>query len=299
MPLADHRADHYHDGHVGTSTNHTHEAVVMAKRKRPKSNNYEGIREWLRYQPEKDRAELRTALAELRKLYRKPRHNDFRWLHDVGLQVVAFFPKGKRRYGDNVIELLANHLEPDREETDKALLIRLYHARNFAITCKSSKEAGMLTDARNEKGDPLTALHVLALVSVKDNDQRAMFRKRCLKECWSGQRLRREIQNEIGRKRSYGGRKPNPPERQSPGVALRNLSLMSRQWKRSHEVWFEKPHPGLGKIRKQDCSEAVLREMEAAIEGLEQVGRAAREGLTQLKGMRQDLKTRLKTQAHG
>ena len=59
----------------------------MAKRKRPKSRSYKSIHEWLKYQPKKDSAKLRGVLAKLKRLYRKPQHDDFRWLHGVGVQV--------------------------------------------------------------------------------------------------------------------------------------------------------------------------------------------------------------------
>jgi hypothetical protein len=62
---------------------------------------------------------------------------------------------------------------------------------------------------------------------------------------------------------------------------------------KNHEMWFVGPNAALGRIRKRDCDEAILREAEAAIEGLQQVHEAAGDGLEQLKAFVQRLESML------
>jgi hypothetical protein len=258
----------------------------MAKRKSAKPPK--SIDAWLQRQPEKQQATLQRKLKELDQVYKGMQSDDFPLLHRVGSRVAAFFPEGGRHYGDNVIELLAAHLQPDPDDTSKSLRNYLYHARNFALKY-NYKQARELAKARNQEEAPLTALHVQALVSMKDDKQRAELQVKCLKENWSGLRLRREVQNKSGRKRSHGGRKPQRPERQSPGVALRDIAVMSGRWTRSHQAWFARSDAALRKLKKRDRNQAVLAEMEAAIEGLEQVGKAAKDGLKRLKTIHREL----------
>ena len=111
---------------------------------------------------------------------------------------------------------------------------------------------------------------------------------------WSVRRLRQEIHNATGLKRSRGGRKPKRPKRQSAGVALQNISSMSRDWMRNHEVWFEEPGCFSGRIRKRDRN-AILREAESTIKRMKQVHEAAGDGLEQLRAFVRELEEMLST----
>ena len=267
----------------------------MAKGKGSAARRYESINDWLKAQPRQDRRRLRSSLTRLKRLYQnRPEHDDLMWRHRVGSQVKEFFPEGESRYGDNVIELLADHLQPGREEKDKRVRNFLYEVRDFA-RAYHYEAAERLANARNANDDPLSIHHVKALVSVEDIEQRLSLFDKCLDQCWSVRRLRQEIQNAKGGKRGGGGRKPQRRERQSAGVAVRNISTMSRQWMDYHRVWFVGASAALGRVKRKDCDEAILKHAKLAVKGLEDVHRATGDGLEKLREFVQDLEEMLST----
>jgi hypothetical protein len=267
----------------------------MAKRKHPKSRSHKTIDEWLEGQPRQEGRRLRSSLNRLQGLYKnRPERDDFTWCHQVGTQVLAFFPEEESRYGENLIELLADHLQPGRLEKDKKVPNFLYQARDFA-RAYSDQAAATLADARNADGGALSIYHVIALSSVENTEQRLRFFDKCLDQCWSVRRLRQEIQNARGGKRGGGGRKRQRPERQTAGVAVRNISTMSRQWMDYHRVWFVGSTAAFSKVRRKDCDEAVLKYARSAIKELDKVHKATGEGLDQLKEYVQELEERLST----
>jgi len=267
----------------------------MAKKKSPPARKYKDIAAWIKDQPQTERTRLRAALTELRKLFKGPQQDDLCWWHRVGKRMLALQPKEDRRYGSNVMELLANYLQPDREWQDKRVPNLLYRTRDFADKY-SWREAQALDKARREKR--LTSLHIVALVSLEDKGLREKLLKQCLAENWSGQRLRREIQNKVGRKRSSGGLSPTPPENSSPGVALRDISILSRRWMTNYEVWFVGKRAPLGSDEIKACNEAMLKDTGAAIQGLTDVRDAVREQLKRLRQYERDIKESLRTKRH-
>ena len=247
-----------------------------------------GIRAWIKAQPKTERTRLKAALSDLRKLFKSPQHDDLCWWHRVGERVLTLQPKGERRYGANVVELLGDYLDPGRKWEDKRIPNLLYRTRAFAEKY-SWPEAQELD--RQRRAGYLTPLHIVALVSLEDKGLRKRFLKWCLKENWSGQRLRREIQNRVGRKRSSGGLSPTPPENPSPGVALRDISVLARRWMTNYEVWFVGKRAPLGSDELKACDEATLQEVEGAIRRMGEVRHAAAEGLKRLKSIAQAMKT--------
>ena len=249
-----------------------------------------GIRAWIKAQPKTERTRLKAALSDLRKLFKSPQHDDLLWWHRVGERVLALQPKGERRYGDNVVELLADYLDPGRAWEDKRIPNLLYRTRAFAE--KYSWPEAQALD-RQRRAGRLTPLHITALVSLEDKGLRKRFLKRCLKENWSGQRLRREIQNRVGRKRSAGGLSPTPPENPSPGVALRDISILARRWMTNYEVWFVGKRGPLSSGELKACDEATLKEVRMAVNRMDEVQHAAAQGSKRLKSIAQAMKTKL------
>jgi len=251
-----------------------------------------GIRAWIQAQPKTQRAALRTALSDLRKLFKSPQHDDLCWWHQVGERVLALQPKGQRRYGDNVVELLADYLDPGRQWEDKRIPNLLYRTRAFAEKY-AWREAQELD--RQRRAGHLTTLHIVALLSLEDKGLRKTFLKRCLKESWSGLRLRREIQNKVGRKRSSGGLSPTPPENPSPRIALRDLSILARRWMTNYEVWFVGQRAPLSREELKACDAATLKEVKTAIQRMDEVQHAAAQGTRRLKSVAKAMKARLET----
>jgi hypothetical protein len=256
----------------------------MAKRKGSRSRTHNSIDDWLKVQPREVRRGLRRSVSELKKLYRRQQHDDFVWWHDVGSLVAALIPKGRRHYGENVIELVVQQLEPDRKPEVPRYF--LYRARALADTF-TREEALELTEAG------LPKCHLQALLSVEDETQRQRFLARCLEESWSVRYLRQKIQDAKGRKRSGLGRKPTRPKPQSAGVAIPNISRMADNWMRNHDVWFNGASCPFRKVRKKDCDEAILRDAQSAVRKLKEMQGAIKDGLVQLNSFVQELKERL------
>jgi hypothetical protein len=261
----------------------------MAK-KGSRSDSCASVQDWLKRQPNEDRPALRRSVTRLKKLYIRQQHDDFVWWYDVGALVADLCPKEDRHYGENVINLLAQHLEPDQKPEGPRNF--LYEARDFAVTC-TAREARAFARARKANGDPLSKFHITALVSVKKKDQRKRFFDECLDQSWSVRRLRQAIQNAKGRKSSGGGREPQPPEPQSAGVAVRNISLMSRDWILNHKVWFKGASRPFRTVRKKDCDQAILNDARLAIKGLKEVHEATGNGLKQLRAFVKELEKKL------
>ena len=258
----------------------------MAKGKGSRSRTYKTIDDWLKAQPRQERRGLRDSLTELQGLYRNKPKGDFTWWYDVGALVAKLAPKGER-HGENVMELLAKYLEPKRKSTD-ALRDFLRKARDLAAKF-SRKEASELTKVSLKNRKPLSENHVKALLSADDAEMRQQLLGECREASWSVRQLRRAIQNKKGRKSRSGGRPPDDPEPQEPGVALHNISVMSRIWLRNHKVWFGKPGCFSGRTRKRD-RETILEDAESVVGELKEMEGAIKDGLRQLKSFIQELK---------
>ena len=252
---------------------------------------YASITEWLKDQS--DKKDLHGALLKLRQLIKdkKERWNDLTWWHNVGTCVAQFLPKEDRHKGDNVIELLANALQPGRELKDWTLPHVLYRARDFVDKYKNRKDAEALGRKRNAKNKPLTRLHVSVLLTAND-DQREKFLAACLKNSWSAQELRRQIQNATGRK-GTGGRPPKPPTYSSAGVVLRDITVMANRWTAYHKVWFIGWKAPRRSIRAQDQDNDTLHEIKKAKEGLESVRDNVEEALKKVESLEIQLKSKL------
>ncbi len=262
----------------------------MAKKKRTrKKPAFKDINAWIKSRPVTERRELRKLLSEIKKLLKRPERDDFAWWHGVGTRVLDFFPKGDRQYGTGVVELLADYFQPGREQADKTTTNLLYRARQLADTF-TLREVRELAKKQTASGDPLTRCHVTSLLAVEDKAERNDMLRKCLKGDWSVACLCREIQNRRGRKKSAGGLSPVPPDNPSPGVALRDISILSRRWMTNHEVWFIGKRAPLSEEERKLCDESMLKEVGGAIQGLVKVRGAVKEQLQRLKQLERDLK---------
>lgn len=255
----------------------------MAK-KGSRSGSHASIQDWLKRQPAEDRPALRQSVTRLKKLYDRQRHDDFVWWHKVGSLAAYLCPKEDRHYGDNVINLLAQHLEPDQ---------KLEGTRNFLYSARDLAEKFTEAEASELTEAGLSKSHVTALLCEEDADKRRRFLIKCLEQSWSVRRLRQEVQNAKGRKSRSGGRPVQGLERQSAGVAARNISVMSRRWRESHQVWFVGPQAAFGRVRKKDCDEEILWDAKTALEELKQLHEVARYELELLHAFVQDLEKKL------
>lgn len=247
---------------------------------------HKDITTWVNAQPKSGQARSKAALSELRRLFKSPQHDDLCWWHRVGKRMLVLQPKEERRYGSAVVELIADHVKRGRKSGKKLIPNLLYRTRDFAE--KYSWREAQKLDRDRRKG-LLNPLHVTALVSLDNKGLRDKLLRRCLTEKWSGQRLRREIQIAVGRKRSGGGCKPKPPKNPSPGVALRDISVLAKRWKAYHGVWFTDEKAALKRIPVKDRNEKMLEELGRAADELIEVWDAIDEGLKQLQSLAQEL----------
>jgi hypothetical protein len=262
----------------------------MAKKKRTrKEPAFADIDAWIKTQSETRKHKLRRLLKELKQLVKRPEREDFVWWHRVGIRALEFFPKIDRHYGVSVVELLADYVQPGRERTDKTVTNSLYRARQLADTF-TLQEIRSLGKKRTASGKPLGLNHVTSLLAVEDKDERSDLLKKCLEGNWGLTRLRQEIQSRAGRKRTGGGMSPTPLENPSPGVALRDISVMARRWMAYHHVWFVGAKPALKRIPVKERDEAMLEELDRAAHGLEELRDAVDQGMERIEDLTLEVK---------
>ncbi len=262
----------------------------MAKKQEPK---YADIRAWIADQPLRRQAKLTRSLDELHDWYNRLDDDGVvRW-YEIGNRISAFFPKkGKGNYGENIIELLAESLEPDRSPGEPRLPNQLWEYRKIANRLTRA-QAKAWAKKRNGKGQPLTLFHVSALTSIENERSREKLLERCLAKSRSVRGVRREVQKKIGRKRSSGRREPEDRIIPTPAIALQDIQLNTEQWMANHEVWFAGKKAALSKVRKQDQTDELLEHLERAEKNLQELKRAATLGLKTLRELKKMTKETL------
>lgn len=261
----------------------------MANKKRIGPPKYPDIESWISDQPKQQQSDLLAALTSIRKLHRESRSTDLTWWYDVGVQVDKFFSEG-RNYGAKVNELLAKDLTVVEAEV-KGLSNLFWKARNVARNL-SKAEARAWSKKRNERGDPLSAYHVLKLVSVQDKVKRDQLLDDCLQQCWSVARLEKEVQNSFGYLRSGGRRKTNPRPAPTPAIALREIQLNSAAWLENHKLWQRAMQVSLWRFSTQKMKKLSV-ELTGAKESLTAVQNALKEELADLKRLTERVETQL------
>jgi predicted nuclease of restriction endonuclease-like (RecB) superfamily len=200
----------------------------------------------------------------------------FRW--------ISFFPDG-RNYGAKVNELLAKDLTVVEAEV-KGVSNLFWKARNVARNL-SKAEARAWSKKQNERGDPLSAYHVLKLVSIQDKVKRDQLLNDCLQQCWSVARLEKEVQNSFGYLRSGGRRKSNPRPAPSPAIALREIQINSAAWLENHKLWQKAMQALLRRLSTQQM-EKLSGELAGAKKKLIAVQNALKEDIDDLKRLYQE-----------
>ena len=231
------------------------------------------------------------ARAELRRLFTKPDKQELRWWFDVGQQALLLHPEtepgAKRAYGTKTIEDFARRLSEDKLKYTTNML---WQARKLALRFKSWKELEKFQGK-------LSVWHVMTLLSVdeKRGSKRSMdeLHDRCVAEGWSVDRLKREVQNDKGNKMA-SGHSPEPLLPATPAIAVKDLYIAARRWMIYHDKCLTGRRPILKHARRADCDGNLLRDVEKAIQGLEQVEEAVKEELQQLRQMAKNIKTALK-----
>jgi len=221
----------------------------------------------------------------------KPETLELKWWFKVGVRVLLLHPEpppgAKRPYGTKTIEDFARRLS---KEKLKFTSNTLRQARKLAKQFRTWKE---LEKFQGE----LSAWHVLSLLAVdpKRGSKRSMqeFRDRCVSEGWSLHQLKHEIQSDKGFKLA-SGHSPEPRPPATPAIAVQDLYIAARRWKTYHDKCLAGSRPILKRTRHVDCTPNLRRDVQKAIEGLEQVQEAVQEELKQLRPLVKNIKAALK-----
>ena len=229
-------------------------------------------------------------------LFATPEKNKLRWWFDVGHEVLLLHPEpppgAKRHYRTKATERIAEQLCPD-EATDREkenMTNRLWQARKLALRFD---EWAKLEEFQGD----LSIWHVMSLLAVDaakgSKSTMEETHRRCVAEGWSVEHLKREIQNDKGRKMA-SGRRPTPLQPATPAMAITDLIIRARSWTTYHDEYLANRRLLLRRARRADYRPSLLRDVREAIQGLEQVQGAVKEELQQLRQLAKDTKAALK-----
>ncbi|MEJ7638101.1 MAG: hypothetical protein WKF75_09020 [Singulisphaera sp.] len=163
----------------------------------------------------------------------------------------------------------------------------LRRARQFARVYKSEKHLEALLTLRTPEGLPLGWSHVQELISVEHRAARARLQRLAATEGWTVRRLKAEVQQIHGGKRSEGGRKFAPPG--TPEEALRRLSDQGRMWiKLSKQTILLDSYNVIDRISELEPGSRPehlvrLKELLAVLAEVEEVARMAKTQLGKLE----------------
>jgi len=239
-------------------------------------------------QKDEERKALQPRLDELLRLYRKPRTRDLGWWYAVGVCVKDLLPSDRRGYGLS-IESIADKLKPGRDRNTKRLTVFLYRFRDFAV--KFHKADVRKLEAKIRAGQ-ITADHITYLLSVNDANSKARqeFLDEAVKNGWSANELRRAIQDDkLEGLTKCGGRRPRPRTTTNPAIAARDIVVQARRWNTCHDQYFA--NDGLLIAIPKPYGPQLLRELEAALDGLRTVAKQAAEARKVLKPIVEKIQT--------
>jgi hypothetical protein len=241
-------------------------------------------------------AQDRSARArdDLSRLIANPEKDKLRWWFDVGHLVLLLHPEpspgAKRHYGEKTTLKIAQQFRPDDETKAKTMSDMLVQARKLALRFDDWKKLEEFQGA-------LSIWHVMSLLAVEEakGSKRTMeeMHDRCVAEGWSVDRLKREIQIDKGIKRK-SGRHPKPLRPATAGIAATDLIMAARRWTTYHKEWLTGRKSVLKRARQTDYDSTVLRDVEEAIQGLEQVRDAVKDELAELRLLAKKIASRLK-----
>ena len=243
------------------------------------------IQGWIKSQPPERQDKLAHTLHELQRLL-PTKDTSLSWHYEFGVLLGEFFTSEHGEYDREVARLLAEALGAQRRNEINNVCILLWKCRAIAkgLTTKEAKVWGNL---KKTNGQTLTAYHFHCVVAIEDKDLRKELIKQCVKESWSVVRLRAEVQNRFGKKRSHGGRPAKQKQIPSPLVALQDIRLAVKHWKASQEVWFEGSKAALVKVAKRHRTEHFEAELESTVSDLQDLRDAVETALGQLEKLNQ------------
>lgn len=185
----------------------------------------------------KTKAKSRTA-AEKRAYEQLQRHletpvrlRDIRWEYRLGVLVGTLCPRGNRAYGKNVIRSLVEELG-----VDPGIDNHFWCARKLADAIDED-ELLELDERAIANRFVLSVSHGLALVTLKDEEQRRELADRCIAEKWSVRELRNEIHARQGK--IAGGGAPLG-QMKSRSESLEDFVNFTSGWiSRYRQRWFD------------------------------------------------------------
>ena len=173
------------------------------------------------------------AFRKLKKLIAAaPNRSDVRREQAIGGLVEKLCSIRETGYGSSRIETLAAELGDRRP----VLVNRLLDARRLAATY-NSKEFEQLLQRAEKNACVLGISQLITFASIKDRELRDEITTKCIEHKWSVKKLRKEVRELFGGKRSGGGAKLLRPA--SPDDALVDMSERAAEWLRRYEqIWF-------------------------------------------------------------
>jgi hypothetical protein len=223
----------------------------------------------------------------LRSLWRASAEDrqDLMWWWRVGKEINALF-EDDLHYSASLMELLADALQPDRNEEQKGPVTLLYQIRKFAQVYSTEKQVRRLAE-HCATGD-ISLQHVRFLLTVdstRNSKTRDAFLKECLAKKWPANALYRRIQDDKRAFIRFGGRRPQVRTTTNPALAARDIAVRAEAWEASLEAYFGGDTALFQSIPASRQNQELVRELKAALEGLEKVGEWTQKGRNTLKPM--------------
>ena len=247
----------------------------MARSSSSTTPQYGTFDDWLEQQPQQERGKLCRLRDELVRLFGNPRRSDIRWWRAVGTCVVKLFPAADKRRGQGFMEVLGDVAQPRRDRSQKSIITFLYWARELAQKLSREEVADL---GKKVRAQQITMTHVINLLSIDDTNNtqsRAQFLRACLREKWSANRLKREIQGDRRHLTSFGGRRSTVRTSTNPAVAAREMIVRSESWAACCRQYFLVKGAPLAK-RRQRCSPRLARELVRALQEVTELADLAR-----------------------
>ncbi len=229
---------------------------------------------------------------DLSRLIVNPEKGKLRWWFDVGHLVLLLHPRpepgAKRHYGQKTTLKLAQQFRPDDATKAKSMSGMLVQARKLALRFDDWDKLAKF------QGN-LSIWHAMSLLAVDrakaSKSTMEQMHRRCVAEGWSVEKLKREIQIDKGGKMA-SGRRPKPLPAVTSAIAVKDLITAARRWRTYHDECLAGRRPILEHAHRTDYSDHLLRDVQNAIQGLEQVRDAVTDELQQLRQLAKNIAAR-------
>jgi hypothetical protein len=256
---------------------------TTSTRKNAKAASTRGVRA-------KDGKAVRPSSALVR-LFRKQQRDDLRWWYELGCELLRLYPEPqpgeKRSYRTKTMAQLGQELSGEQSQRTANTL---WLARRLASRFSDWPEL-------QDFAEGLSTWHVIFLSAVhkKKGNKSSMkqLQRRCIAGRWSEGQLKREIQNDRGRKSGSGGL-PKPKRPATAAIAIKDLYFAARRWMIYHDQCLAGRRPLLKNVRRADYSPSLLRDVEETVQWVQQVEEAVKDELRQLRELRKKIESALK-----